>query len=78
MLIIIGIQRRLDYIFVSQHFQEIVKQTQLLIAISTDHSPVLCSFENINQCQRGPGLSKFIKSLVSNEEYVIRLKELIN
>ena len=29
-------------------------------------------------CQRGPGLCKFNNSLVCNEEYLLRLKELIN
>ena len=72
------LQRRLDYIFISQNLQEIAKHTEILNAISTDHSPVLCSFQNLNQCQRGPGLWKFNNSLVSNEEYILRLKELIN
>ena len=72
------LQRRLDYIFISQNLQEIAKHTEILNAISTDHSPVLCSFQNLNQCQRGLGLWKFNNSLVSNEEYILRLKELIN
>ena len=33
--------------------------------------------ENFNQCHRGPGFWKINNSLVSNEEYVLRLKELI-
>ena len=60
------IQRRLDYIFIYQK------------AITTDHSPVWCSFQNLNQCQRGLGLWKFNNSLVCNEKYVLRIKELIN
>ena len=72
------LQRRLDYIFISQNLQEIAKHTEILNAISTDHSPVLCSFQNLNQCQRGTGLWKFSNSLVCNEEYILRLKELIN
>ena len=71
------IQRRLYYMFISQNFQEIVKDTEILNAISTDYSPVLCSFQNLNQCQRGPGLWKLNNSLVCNEEYVLRLKELM-
>ena len=71
-------QRRLDYIFISQNLQEIDKHTEILNAISKYHSPALCSFQNLNQCQRGFGLWKFNNSLVSNEEYILRLKELIN
>ena len=72
------LQRRLDYIFISQNLQEIDKHTEILKAISTYHSPALCLFQNLNQCQRGLGLWKFNNSLVSNEEYILRLKELIN
>ena len=55
------IQRRLDYIFISQNFQEIAIHTKIPNAISTDYSPVLCSFQNVNQCQRGP-VSQEIKT----------------
>ena len=48
------IQRRFDCIFISQNCQEIAKHTEILNAISRDHSPVLCSFQNLNQCRRGP------------------------
>ena len=71
-------QRRLDYIFISQNFQEIAKHTEILNAVSTDYSPVICSFQNLNEFERGPNLWKFNNSLVSNEEYVLRLKKLIN
>ena len=60
------LQRRLDYSFISQNLQEIAKDTEILNAISTDHSPV--------SCQREPGLWKFNNWLAFNEEYVLRLK----
>ena len=72
------IQRCLDYIFISHIFQEIAIHAEILNTISTDHSPVLCSFQNLSQCQRGLGLWKFNNSLVCDEEYVLRLKELIS
>ena len=37
------IQRRLDYIFVSQNLQERTRNVDILNAVSTDHSPVFCS-----------------------------------
>ena len=37
------IQQRLEYIFISQNFQEYVKKSDVLNALSTDHSPVFCS-----------------------------------
>ena len=73
------IQRRLDCIFISQNFLEIAKHTEILNAINTDRFPVLCLlFQNLNQFQGGSGLWKFNNSLVSNEQHVLRLKELIN
>ena len=45
---------------------------------STDHCSVLCSFQNQNQFQWAPGLWKLNNSLASNEEYVLKLKELID
>ena len=72
------IQRRLDYIFISQNFQEIAKHAEILKTISTDHSSVLSTFQNLNQGQRRPVLWKFNNSLICNGEYVLRLKVLIN
>ena len=66
-----------DYMFVSQNFQEIAKHTEILIAISTVHSPVLCSFPKSYQFERGSVFGDLI-TLVSNEENVLKLKELIS
>ena len=59
------IQRLLAYIFISQNFQ-----LKILNSISTDLSPNLCLFQNLNQFQSEPGFRKFNNFLVSNEEYV--------
>ena len=72
------IKRRLDYIFISQNLQERAKHTEILNAIRTYYSPVLYSLQNLNQCQRGQGIWTFNNSVISNEVYVLRLKELIN
>ena len=69
-------ERRLDYTFISQNFQEIAKHTEIINAVGTDHSPVLYLFQNLDQFQKGPDLWKFYNYLVSNEEYVLRLKTL--
>ena len=34
------IQRRLDYIFISNSLQEFVNDTSILTSLSTDHSPI--------------------------------------
>ena len=74
----VQLQRRLDYIFISQNFQEIDKHIEIINTIGTDHSPVSYLFQNLDQFQRGLDLWKFHNSLVSNEEYLSRLKELVN
>ena len=71
------IDRRLDYIFVSNCLQELVNYTNVLPTISTDHSPVLISLSNNNSDNDGRGLWKYNSSLVYNEFYVENMKKLI-
>ena len=69
-----SIQRRLDYIFVSNTLQESVKKTEILNALSSDHSPVFCSFVNNDIFARGLVVWKFSNSLLLNSEFVKKLK----
>ena len=64
------IQRRLDYIFISHNFQEVVKYSEILCVMSTDHSALFCSFQRFNKLKKGSGLWKFNNSLVSNEDFI--------
>ena len=50
---------RLDYIFISNSLQEFVNYTDILPAISTDHSPVLISRSSNNADNNGRGLLKY-------------------
>ena len=68
------IQRRLDYIFLSLSFQELIQKSEFLNAFSTDHSPVFCSIEACSQFEKGSGLWKFNSFLLLNEEFVAKLK----
>ena len=43
------IQRRLDYIFISHNFPEAVKDSEILDAMSTNHSALFCSFQRLNK-----------------------------
>ena len=51
------IQRRLDYIFISSSIQEYIHFTNILPALSTDHSPILILFclENSEKMVLGIG-----------------------
>ena len=66
------INRRLDYIFISHNFQEVVKDLEILCTMSTDHSALFCSFQRFNKLKKGSGLWKFNNSLVSNEDFIQR------
>ena len=43
------IKHRLDYIFVSHNLQEVVKDSEILRPMSTDHSAFVCSFQRFNK-----------------------------
>ena len=64
------LQRRLDYIFVSNHMQPNVNKTDIKIAISTDHSPVYMDINTDDGAvQRGPGFWKYNSSLKNDPNY---------
>ena len=69
------IERQLDYYFVSNCLQEFVNYTDVLPAISTDHSPVLISLSNDNSDNNGRGLWKYNSSLVYDEFYVENMEK---
>ena len=68
------IQRRLDYIFISNSLQESVKKTEILKALLSDHSPISCSFVNNDTFARGSGVWKFNNSLLLNTVFFKKLK----
>ena len=57
--------------------QESAKNVKILNALSTDHSPLFCSFLNLANISRGRGLWKFNNSLISNTNFVDEMKTLI-
>ena len=71
------IERRLDYIFVFNGLQEFVNYTDVLLVISTDHSPVLISLSKDNSDNNDCGLRKYNSSLVYDEFYVENMEKLI-
>ena len=73
------IQRRLNYIFISQNLQEYVKIFDVLNALLTDHSPVFRSISKRNEFnkRRDRGLWKFNDSLISSTDFVDQMKQLI-
>ena len=71
------LQRRLDYLFISNNMQESAKNVKIPNALSTDHSPLFCSFLNLSNISIARGLWKFSNSLISNSNFVNEMKTLI-
>ena len=71
------IERRLDYIFISNCLQEFVNTTDILPALSTGHSPLLISLVNDKSDKNGNGFWKFNNSLVCDAVYVEKMKKII-
>ena len=64
------IQRRIDYIFISNGLQEFVSTTDILAPISTAHFPVLFSLGKDKSNIRGKDLWKFNSSLTKHSNYI--------
>ena len=72
------IECRLNYIFISNCLQDFFSYTDVLPAISTDHSPELILLSNDNSDNNGRGFFwKYNISLVYDEVYFENMKKLI-
>ena len=71
------IQRRLDYILISNNLQEFVTMTDILTPISTDHSSILFSLLKEKITIRGTGLWRFNSSLTEDQNCKTEIKKLI-
>ena len=68
-------QRRLDYFFISSNIQEFILDTDLIPAISSDHSPILISFSKEKQNNKRSGFWKFNNLLLSDNIFKEKLKQ---
>ena len=71
------IQRRLDYFFISNGLQESILNTEVLLALLSDNSPVFISYNEMKNIPIETGFWKFISSLLNNETFKINLKDFI-
>lgn len=70
--------RRLDYLLISDHLQPLVKNTDIIVAPSTDHSAVVLSFSHLSQESKGPSFWKLNNSLLKDKEYVDLIQSVIS
>ena len=68
------IQRRLDYIFISNTLKELVTTREILTPISTDHSSGMFSLSKENGCLRVKRFWKFNSSLTKDQNYITEIK----
>ena len=71
------IQRRLDCFFISNSFQDVITHADFFATLSTDHSPVAISISKSKNRIHGHGFWKFNSSLLSDQNYVTKTKNLI-
>ena len=71
------IQRRLDYFFISNSLQDLITHADAFAALSTDHSPVTISISKSKNVIHGQGFWKFNSSLLSDQNYFTKTKNLI-
>ena len=69
------LQRRLDYFFLSNNIQEFILDTDIIPAISSDHSSVLIYFSKEKQDSKSSGFWKFNNSLLSDNIFKEKLKQ---
>ena len=60
------LQRRLYYFFISNNIQEFILDTDIIPAISNNHSPILIFFSKEKQNDKSSGFWKFNNSLMSD------------
>ena len=70
------IQRRRDYVFISNSLQAFVNDTSILTSLSTAHSPVYLSLLKEDKHTKGNGFWKFYSSLIKDHMYVSEIKYL--
>ena len=71
------IQRRLDYIFISNSVQAPIQNIDVLPSFCSDHSSLLLSYKKLSHSNLRKDFCKFNCSLIHNELYVLKMKKYI-
>ena len=71
----LGVRSRIYFFLIAKQLTQFVKKVDIQTSIAPDHSAiVLLSWPN--ETPRGPGYRKFNNTLVEDEEYVSKIREL--
>ena len=63
---------RLDYWLISNSLQDLIKDVDIIAAIRTGHSAILLHLQKL---ERGPGFWKMNTSVLTDENFVQKMKE---
>ena len=69
------IQRRLDFVFISNNFQEFIKNIDVLSSFCSDHSPIYFRLQKCQEYKKGRNFWKFNSSLIEDNDFVRQLKD---
>ena len=64
--------------FISNKLQESIKNTDILVSLLTDHSPIFLTLRRSDIIAKSKGLWVFNSSLTLNKEFVEKIKEHIS
>ena len=68
---------RLDYWLISNNLNDLVRSTDIIPAIRTDHDAIFLEIGKLQDEIKGPGHWKMICSLLADEEYIDSINEMI-
>ena len=71
------LQRRLDYLFISNELQDNVLSIDILPSVNTDHSAVYLKLGALDEINRGPSSWKFNNSLINDTTFVDEMSDFI-
>ena len=73
-----SLQRRLDYIFLSNNFQEYISKIEIIPSFMSNHFPVIMKLDFDFKIERGKYGWKFNSCLLSDDQFTTGCKNHIN
>ena len=70
------VKSRIDFFLVAKNLTQFVKKSEIYPSIAPDHKVIYIALSLSNETPRGRGLWKFNNSLLNNEHYVNKIREI--
>lgn len=72
----LGVKSRIDFFLVAKHLTKFVKKVDIQTSIAPDHNTICLLLSWPDEHPRGPGFWKFNNTLLDDEEYTSKIREL--